>query len=132
MSENNQNNNEFKEKAEQFAKDAKENAEQFTKEASEKIGQFADTAKKEGAPILAAFMSFDKMISTKIIKIVYFISLVSVVFTALSLMVFGRQFFGGLITLIFGPLFVRIWAEMLIVMFNINDNLAEIKNTLKK
>lgn len=109
----------------------KQNAENFKREASEKIEQFADVAKKEGGPLLSKFMSFDTMISTKIIKVLYVLAMISVILSALAMMV-NKMFFQGLGTLIIGPLFVRVYAELMIVLFNINENLAEIKREIKR
>jgi ABC-type cobalt transport system substrate-binding protein len=42
------------------------------------------------------------------------------------------QIIGGILTMIFGPLLVRIWCEMLILFFRMNETLTEIKNNTQK
>ncbi|MDO4712263.1 MAG: DUF4282 domain-containing protein [Peptostreptococcaceae bacterium] len=128
MNENNQNN----------GNDFRQNAENFTKEASEKFEQFANTAKREGGPILSSFMSFDRMISTKIIKVLYVLGMIGVILSGLGMILTRNYFTGermilqGLATIIIGPLMVRVWAELMIVLFNINENLGDIKRSLGK
>jgi Domain of unknown function (DUF4282) len=70
---------------------------------------------------------FDKMIVPKVILVIYWILLVVVVLGAIGVM-FSTSFLAGLGALIFGPLFVRIWCELLIVMFKINEALQTIRD----
>ena len=78
--------------------------------------------------------NFNVMISTKLIKLLYFLALIGVVITAITTMLSRNPFTGtsnfvwGLLILIFGPIGVRVWAELMVVIFNINDNLAKIKD----
>jgi len=69
---------------------------------------------------------FDKMIVPKVIQVLYWILLVVVVLGALGMMF--QSFLAGLGLLIFGPLVVRIYCELLIVMFKINEALQDIRN----
>ncbi|WP_036543899.1 DUF4282 domain-containing protein [Nitrincola lacisaponensis] len=77
---------------------------------------------------------FDAMLTPKIITIVYWLLLAGVVITGLG-MIFGSfnayygggmMFLGGLATIIFGSIGVRIWCELLIVLFKINDNIRKV------
>lgn len=81
------------------------------------------------------FFSFDKMITPVIIKIIFIIGLIITTLIGLS-MVFsglrahyggGVQVFFGLIILIFGPVFVRVNCELMIVVFKIHEALEDIK-----
>lgn len=65
---------------------------------------------------------FNRMLTPSIITIVYWLLLVGVLLGSLSMM-FTQSFFGGLVMLLFGTIGVRIWCELLIVLFKINDNL---------
>lgn len=79
------------------------------------------------------FLNFDKMITPTIIKIIFWLGVIgSVIFGLVQ--IFGGGFFViiGLLTLILGPLFVRIYCEILIIFFKMNDNLNEIKKSLYK
>jgi hypothetical protein len=69
---------------------------------------------------------FDKMIVPKVIQVLYWIMLVVVVIGAIGMMT--QSFLAGLGLLIFGPLAVRIYCELLIVMFKINEALQDIRN----
>lgn len=100
-------------------------------QAYEKI---AEAAKDGGKTFFSNILNFDVMISTKLIKLLYFLALIGVVITAITTMLSRNPFTGtsnfvwGLLILIFGPIGVRVWAELMVVIFNINDNLAKIKD----
>lgn len=77
-------------------------------------------------------LSFDEMLTPKIITLVYWLLLISVVIWGLKTMFGGYGFsisnvFEGLITIAFGALAVRIWCELLIVLFKVNEALQEIR-----
>ncbi|MFC4804301.1 DUF4282 domain-containing protein [Filifactor villosus] len=111
-------------------------AENFKKEASERFEQLGNNARNQGGPFLSKLLSFDNMIAGKIIKVLYFLMLIGVIITGIG-MIFTRDMWGnrqilsGILVILIGPFVVRIWAELAIILFNINDNLAEIKNMLK-
>jgi hypothetical protein len=76
---------------------------------------------------------FDNMLTPKIITIVYWILLVILVVTSLGTMFgFGSDgftfgsFIKGLVGMIIGALLIRIWCELLIVLFKINENVQTI------
>lgn len=73
------------------------------------------------------FLKFDKMISATLIKWLFYISLVVVVLGGLFLM-FTDSFIFGLLAIILGVLFVRVYCEVMIVLFKIHESLIEIKN----
>ncbi|MDP4528790.1 DUF4282 domain-containing protein [Alkalimonas delamerensis] len=68
---------------------------------------------------------FDSMLTPKIITFVYWLLLVGVVVSGLGTM-FTTSFFAGLGILIFGAIGVRIWCELLIVLFKIHENLRKV------
>jgi hypothetical protein len=76
-------------------------------------------------------LGFDKMISPVIIRIIYFLSLLGVVIGA-GLSIFQGSLLRGLAILVFGALIVRIYCELLILLFRIYDNLVEINAKMKK
>jgi hypothetical protein len=77
---------------------------------------------------------FDAMLTPKIITFVYWLMLVGVVISGLGLIFAsfgahyggGMMFLGGLATIVFGAIGVRIWCELLIVLFKINDNIRRL------
>lgn len=86
------------------------------------------------------FLKFRKMITPAIIQVLFW---VGVGFTVLGGLItigtsFGRYgggvatFIAGLLILILGPVVVRIYCELLILFFRMNETLTEIKNGLAK
>lgn len=78
-------------------------------------------------------MTLDNMLTPKIVTILYWIGLVSVGLSALGTL-FGFGTYAGffqrlifaLLILVFGGIFVRIYSELLIVIFKIHENLKKI------
>jgi hypothetical protein len=70
---------------------------------------------------------FEKMLTPTIIVIVYWLILAAAVIGGLITM-FTTSFFAGLLGLVGGILFGRIWCELLIVLFKMNDALQTLKN----
>ncbi|MCC5824717.1 MULTISPECIES: DUF4282 domain-containing protein [Alkalimonas] len=68
---------------------------------------------------------FDSMLTPKIITFVYWLLLLGVALSGLGTM-FTTSFFAGLGILIFGAIGVRIWCELLIVLFKIHENLRKL------
>jgi len=69
---------------------------------------------------------FDKMLTPTVIAVVYWLALIGVVVGGIVVMI-SQSFFGGLLTIVFGALFARIWCELIIVLFKVNDALQEIR-----
>lgn len=84
------------------------------------------------------FIKFRKMITPLIIQILFWVGVAGTVIAALVMMgsSFGRYgggagtFLGGLIFLVVGPVMVRIYCELLILFFRMNETLTEIKDLL--
>lgn len=68
---------------------------------------------------------FNAMLTPKILTIVYWVLLVSVVLSGLYTL-FMVSFFAGIATIVGGAIGVRIWCELLIVIFKIHENLRRI------
>ena len=93
-----------------------------------------------------SFLSFERMITPVIITILFWIGLIAVAITSLVVFFggiiggfndggFGSVvvgLFGGPLVFVLGALMVRIYAELLILAFRINETLTDIKNELKK
>ncbi len=69
---------------------------------------------------------FDKMIMPKIITVIYWIALVVVVVSGLFTM--SRSFLSGLGIIIGGLLAVRLYCELFVVLFKINESLQVIRD----
>lgn len=93
----------------------------------------ADTAIRD-------FFAFRKMITPLIIEILFWIGtiacivmgLVSIVGGASMSYGGGAMIFVGLSWIVLGPIAVRIYCELLIVIFSINGTLTDVKNLLKE
>lgn len=75
---------------------------------------------------------FDRMITPKIITFIYWVLLVVVAISALVWIFAGSGgFFGRLVAGLFGAvggaIAVRIWCELLIVLFKMNEALQEMR-----
>ena len=85
------------------------------------------------------FLSFRKMITPIIIQIIFWIGVAVSVITGLGTIIAGigdygggLAVLGGLATIIFGPIVVRIYCELLILYFRMNETLTDISNKLDK
>ncbi|MBN1396230.1 MAG: DUF4282 domain-containing protein [Pirellulales bacterium] len=72
------------------------------------------------------FLKFKKMVTPIIIQVLFWLGVIACVLAGIVQLLNGDVF--GLLTLIIGPLGVRVYCEILIVIFSINDTLTEIKN----
>ena len=85
-----------------------------------------------------SFIKFDKMLTPMIIKIVFWIGVAISVLTGLSMIIAGLgspwgggfQVIMGLLTIVIGPLVVRIYCELLIIFFKMHESLQDIKAKL--
>jgi hypothetical protein len=72
------------------------------------------------------YLSFRRMVTPVFIQIIFWISVAVIVI--LALVQIGRHHAAsGILILIFGPLGARIYAEILIVIFRIQDDVASIR-----
>jgi uncharacterized RDD family membrane protein YckC len=69
---------------------------------------------------------FDKMIVPRIIQVLYWILVVVVLLSGIVTMF--QSALAGLGLIILGPLFVRIYCELMIVAFKINESLQVIRD----
>ncbi len=76
---------------------------------------------------------FDKMLTPKIITFVYWILLIGTVVGGIGSMFAGYQgftfgsFLMGLVYIVAGAVGVRIWCELLIVLFKMNEALQDLR-----
>jgi hypothetical protein len=78
-------------------------------------------------------LGFDKMVTPIIIRIVYFLGLLVVLVTAVATLFSGglRGVLTGLAILVVGAIMVRVYSELLILLFRIHDNLVSINQQMK-
>lgn len=86
------------------------------------------------------FLSFDKMITPMIIKILFWVGVALSVLVGLGTIISGlNSYYGGgveilmgLFMIILGPVVVRIYCELLIIFFKMQESITEIKDQLSK
>jgi hypothetical protein len=84
-------------------------------------------------------LAFRKMITPIIIKGIFWIGSIICVIAGIVMMSSRSGYgydasgniVGGILMLLLGPFFVRIWCELMIVLFQINDTLTDIRNNTK-
>ena len=80
---------------------------------------------------ISDFLSFRKMVTPIIIQGLFWVGVAISVLGGLVSM-FRVGFFAGLLTIIIGPIITRIYCELLILFFRMNETLTEIKNNTTK
>jgi hypothetical protein len=75
---------------------------------------------------LGEYLSFRRMVTPVFIQVIFWIFAGLAFLGGLLALISGEA--SGLLLMIIGPLFARIYAEILIVIFRINDNVAAIAN----
>jgi len=89
------------------------------------------------------FLAFRKMVTPAIIQVIFWIGVVVCVVAGLGAIVGGSALptgmgggggvLSGFLILVFGPILVRVYCELLIVLFRIYDSLSAIqKNTARQ
>ncbi|MBT0348324.1 DUF4282 domain-containing protein [Morganella morganii subsp. morganii] len=85
--------------------------------------------------MLKSLLTFDQMITPKLITVLYWLGLIGVLFSGIATIfvsnAYDGGFFSGLATIIFGGLGVRISCELIILSFNIYGKLKEIAENTK-
>lgn len=87
------------------------------------------------------FFEFKKLITPSVIKVVFILGVVLSFFmgaldikAGINAIDFGGSalIFSGILKIFFGPIIARVWCEIIVVLFKINDNLTEIRREQKK
>ena len=88
---------------------------------------------------MSDFLTFRRMVTPVIIQILFWIGVAITVIAGLVLifvggpnMSGGQAVLSGIVTVVLGPIFVRIYAELLIILFRINETLTDISNQLSE
>ncbi|HLX19102.1 MAG TPA: DUF4282 domain-containing protein [Gaiellaceae bacterium] len=87
----------------------------------------------QGQRSVADFLTFRTMLAPVVIQILFWLGIASVVVSGITYIAVGAkhhrgsEWAGGIALLVFGPLVVRLYCEILIVIFRINDSLADIR-----
>ena len=84
------------------------------------------------------FWAFRTMVTPVIIQILFWLGVLVCLAVGIIFIVFGihfeyaRNIYKGLFFIILGPLLVRVYCEVLIVFFRINETLTEIKHGMEE
>jgi hypothetical protein len=74
------------------------------------------------------FLAFRKMITPIFIQVIFWLFVIMIVIAGLfSMFQGGSAIFSGLLMIVVGPLFVRVYCELLILLFRIYDELVAIR-----
>lgn len=79
---------------------------------------------------MRGLLGFDKMVTPAIVRVLYLLGLLGVVILT-GTALYQRQYLPAITALIFGTIVVRIYSELLIVLFRIHDNLVAINQQMK-
>ena len=75
------------------------------------------------------YLNFRKMITPVIIQILFW--LLTGVTVLSGLMMMGQSFLQGIAIVILGPVIVRIYCELVILFFRMNESLTDIRNNTR-
>lgn len=86
------------------------------------------------------FLSFRKMITPILIQIIFWIGVALCVIGGIVMIIMGAikpyggvgTVFLGLAYIFIGPIVVRVYCEILIIFFRMNETLIEIKNNIER
>ena len=86
---------------------------------------------------MSDFWSFRKMVTPVLIQILFWVGVIGCIIAGVIMIAMGvkdpesQMLLSGVLLVIFGPLGVRLYCEILIVFFRINETLTEIKHVLE-
>ncbi|HEY7544909.1 MAG TPA: DUF4282 domain-containing protein [Blastocatellia bacterium] len=102
-------------------------------------GGYPPSSYQPSSSSFSDFLTFRKMITPIIIQIIFWLGVAGVVITGLLSIVAGLSaynggffIFVGFLYMVLGPIVVRIYCELLIVAFRMNETLTDIKNALER
>ncbi len=78
------------------------------------------------------FFTFKRMLTPFVIQIAMLIGIVTMVLVGLYGIFFQDAILKGIIIMILGPIAMRLFAELLVVFFRVNETLTDIHHTLRK
>jgi hypothetical protein len=82
------------------------------------------------------FLRFETMITPILIQFLFWLAVIASVIVGIGIMALGSgevlAVAMGLALIILGPIVIRIWAEILMVIFRINDHLRQIMHNTQR
>lgn len=77
------------------------------------------------------FLLFRRMLTPILLQIIFWLGVIACIVSGIAGL-FRREWINGLEIILLGPIMVRIFCELLILFFRMNETLTEIKNGLNK
>ena len=77
------------------------------------------------------FFAFRRMLTPVLIQVLFWLCTIAVVLVGGYMIVGEGETVTGLLLILLGPLGVRVYFELLIVIFRMNETLTDIKNALE-
>ena len=74
---------------------------------------------------MGEYLSFRKHYTPGIIHVLFWVLLLA---NTLEALFNGHDFWGGLFTLVVGPVLIRVACELILILFEINDSLTALRN----
>ncbi|MBV9585331.1 MAG: DUF4282 domain-containing protein [Alphaproteobacteria bacterium] len=79
------------------------------------------------------FLRFETMITPIVIQVIFWLAVIVAIIAGIAQIVHGgTAIITGIVTIIFGPLVARIYCEVVILFFRINDHLRAIQYNTQK
>ena len=79
------------------------------------------------------FLRFETMITPIVIQVIFWLSVIIAIIAGIAQIVHGGDaIITGILTIIFGPLVARIYCEVVVLFFRINDHLRAIQFNTQK
>jgi hypothetical protein len=79
------------------------------------------------------FLRFETMITPIVIQVIFWLAvLIAIIAGIMQIVHGGAAIITGILTIIFGPLVARIYCEIVILFFRINDHLRAIQFNTQK
>ena len=80
------------------------------------------------------FLKFETMITAAVIEVIFYLAVVVLVIAGITQIVTGGLIglITGLLTIVLGPLLARVYCEIVIVFFRINDHLRAIQHNTER
>jgi hypothetical protein len=86
------------------------------------------------------FWAFRTMVTPIIIQIIFWIGALLCIIIGAFMIMYGSSYFGGqgqylwkgVLLIVLGPLGVRVYCEILMIFFRINETLTEIKHIIER
>jgi hypothetical protein len=101
----------------------KPQAEEARDQVKEHVKDQMDDLKKSH---IRDFLFFDNMITPKLITLIYWLLVIGSILRGLSMIFYG-EIFPGLAVIVFGVIMSRIFCELVIVLFKMNEALQDIR-----